>query len=261
MPETRTDKHYFLGGTRIYSDKIAKFICHCNARSGGAVMRRLKERFDHLIIDEIQDMAGYDLDLLELIIRSGIPVTMVGDHRQSTFSTNHAAKNKAFAGPLIIKKFEQWEKAGLVSIAYERQTFRCNQAVADLADSFFPGEPKTISRNGLSTGHDGVFLVAPADVDTYMATFSPQVLRYSAKTRCDPYDAMNFGEAKGLTFDRVLIYPHGKASSWLTSGNLAHVQKSAAKMYVAVTRARYSVAFVFDGSTCAVAASRWLRPA
>jgi len=259
VPEDKTDAHYFLDGSRLYSDKIAKFICRCDARSGGAVMRRLKARYAHLIIDEIQDMAGYDLDLLELILRSGIPATLVGDHRQATFATNNAAKNKGFAGPAIIKKFEQWKKAGLVTIVYECHTHRCNQAIADLGDGFFPLEPKTISRNAVVTGHDGIFLVASADVDAYIAAFTPQVLRYSAKTKCEPYEAMNFGEAKGLTFERVLIYPHGKAASWLASGNLTHVEKSAAKMYVAATRARYSVAFVFDGKSCAVPATRWRR--
>lgn len=258
IPESRVAAHYFLDGGRIYSDKIAKFICACNAKSGGAIMRRLKARFSHLIIDEVQDMAGYDLDLLELILKSGMPVTLVGDHRQATFATNNAAKNKGFAGPAIIKKFEQWKKTGLVSIDYERHTHRCNQSIANLGDGFFPQEPKTIALNEAVTGHDGVFLVASADVAKYIERFSPQVLRYSAKTKCEPHDPMNFGEAKGLTFDRVLIYPHGKASTWLASGELAHVEKSAAKMYVAVTRARYSVAFVFNGKECAVAASRWM---
>ncbi len=258
IPEAKTSAHYFLDGRRIYSDKIAKFICECDSRSGGAIMRRLKQRFSHIIIDEIQDMAGYDLELLELMLKSGIPVTFVGDHRQATFATNNAAKNKAFGGPAIIKKFELWKKAGLVTIEYECHTHRCNQTIANLGDSFFPTEPKTISRNDVLTGHDGVFLVANATVDEYVKRFSPQVLRYSAKSNCDPHEALNFGESKGLTFERVLIYPHGLARSWLASGKIHHVEKSAAKMYVAVTRARYSVAFVYDGKLCGIQATRWV---
>ncbi|WP_442598401.1 UvrD-helicase domain-containing protein [Parapusillimonas sp. JC17] len=73
-------------------------------------MRRLRQRFAHIIIDEIQDMAGYDLDLLELMLRSNVRVTFVGDHRQATFATNNAPKNKAFRGPAIINKFEAWKK-------------------------------------------------------------------------------------------------------------------------------------------------------
>lgn len=99
VPEVKTDPHYFLSGTHIYSDKIAKFICACDARTGGAIMRRLRQRFSRIIIDEVQDMAAYDLDVLELILKAGIPVTLVGDHRQAILSTNNSSRHKQFAGP------------------------------------------------------------------------------------------------------------------------------------------------------------------
>lgn len=257
VPATKIAEHYFQDGHRIYSDKLSKFICECERLSGGAVMRRLRERFAHVIVDEVQDMAAYDLDVLELMLKSGIQVTFVGDHRQATLATNQSPKHKAFAGPAIISKFEQWKKAGLASIEYERHTYRCNQAIADLADEFFPSEPKTISRNETLTGHDGVFLVATTDVHDYAGRYSPQVLRYGVRTKCQPFEAMNFGESKGLTFERVLIYPHGPAKAWLASGKVSDVEKSLTKMYVATTRARYSVAFVYDGKRCGIAATRW----
>lgn len=259
VPEHKTSQHYFHDGSRIFSDKLSKFICECELKSGGAVMRRLGQRFSHIIVDEIQDMAAYDLDVLELMLKSGIQITLVGDHRQATFATNNSSKHKAFAGPAIIKKFELWKKAGLAAIEYERHTHRCNQAIADLADGFFPSEPKTLSRNDRVTGHDGIFLVGTADVGEYVRLFSPQVLRYSVRTDCSPFEAMNFGESKGLTFERVLIYPHGPARKWLASGMPSDVEKSATKMYVAATRARYSVAFVYDGKKCGIDATRWER--
>ena len=60
---------------------------------------------------------------------------------------------------------------------------------------------------------------------------------------------MNFGESKGLTFDRVLIFPHKLAQKWLSTGQLDHIASSVEKLYVGVSRARYSVAFVYDGPT------------
>lgn len=257
VPAANVSSHYFYGGSRIYSDKIAKFICECDQRSRGSIIRRLKQRFSHIIIDEVQDMAGYDLDLLELMLKSGVSVTFVGDHRQATLATNNGLKNKAFAGPAIINKFEAWKNAGLATIDYEQHTYRCNQEIADLGDSFFPGLPKTVSKNDVRTGHDGIFLVGKADIDCYVDRFAPQLLRYSIKTKCEPHDAMNFGESKGLTFERTLIYPHGPAARWLASGDIKHVEKSVTKMYVAATRARYSVAFVYDGKTCSIPATRW----
>jgi len=58
---------------------------------------------------------------------------------------------------------------------------------------------------------------------------------------------MNFGESKGATFDRVVIFPHGLAKQWLATGNFSLVSRSASKLYVGVTRARFSVAFATDG--------------
>jgi DNA helicase II / ATP-dependent DNA helicase PcrA len=239
--------HYFVGGRRIYSDKVAKFAVECDRASNGAVVRRLAQRFDHILIDEVQDLAGFDLEVLELILKAGIRVTLVGDHRQAILQTNHAKKNAAFAGVNIVKKLRQWEKSKLASLSYEKHTYRCGQEIADLADAFFPAEPATTSASKRVTGHDGVFVVSAADAPRYFAAFTPQVLRRDRKTDCQGLPAMNFGEAKGLTFDRVLIFPHGLATKWLRTGNLDHVRGSLSRMYVAVTRARSSVAFVHDG--------------
>jgi DNA helicase-2/ATP-dependent DNA helicase PcrA len=96
------------------------------------------------------------------------------------------------------------------------------------------------------TGHDGAFLVSAKSVPAYVEHYRPQVLRLDRRTQCNDYAAMNFGESKGMTFDRVLVFPHAKGRQWLVSGNYDHVKDSAAKMYVGVTRARHSVAFVCD---------------
>ncbi|ONJ12485.1 hypothetical protein A8D91_27340 [Burkholderia cenocepacia] len=169
VPASKTASHYFLGDRYIYSDKIAKFILECDRRSMGAVMKRLAMRFDHILVDEVQDIAGYDLDLLELMLSAGIRLTLVGDHRQATFKTNHGRQNKAFSGIKIVEKFRAWEKRRLVSIDYETQTHRCNQIIADLSDTLFPTEPKTNSLNTTLTGHDGVFIVRSDQIDAYVA--------------------------------------------------------------------------------------------
>ncbi|WP_246674820.1 UvrD-helicase domain-containing protein [Mesorhizobium sp. B4-1-3] len=246
VPRKNTAPFFLTPDGQIYSDKIARFVFECNEATGGAVMARLEERFRTIFVDEIQDMAGYDLELLELILRSKIDLLMVGDHRQATYSTNNAAKNGAFAGRNIIAKFREWEKAALLTVTYGQETRRCNQLIADFADSFYADEPKTISKNTATMGHDGVFLISNKSVPDYVAQYKPQVLRLDRRTPCDGHFAMNFGEVKGMTFDRVLIFPHKKGRQWLASGDYRHVTDSAAKMYVGITRARHSVTFVLD---------------
>lgn len=80
-----------------------------------------------------------------------------------------------------------------------------------------------------------------------MRCFSPAVLRYDRKTKIFEDVALNFGIAKGLEFDRVLIIPHGPIKKYLKSGDLNDVKGSLSKFYVAVTRAKHSVAFLYDG--------------
>ncbi len=249
VTRAKTLPFFLSGGKLIYSDKISRFILECNQQTKGAVIRRLAQRFDTIFVDEIQDMSGYDLDLLELILKSPINLVMVGDHRQATYNTNNAAKNKQYTGAKIIAKFCEWENAGLTNLSYENYTYRCHQMIADLADSFYPTEPKTVSKNECVTGHDGAFLVSSQSVAEYSDNFRPQVLRLDRRTDCNGFSAMNFGESKGMTFDRVLIFPHRAGGKWLASGDYNHVKGSIAKMYVGVSRARHSVAFVFDGES------------
>lgn len=248
VPERKVATHYFEGGENVYSDKIAKFIVKCEQRAAGRIMRRLAARFDRIFVDEIQDMAGYDLDVLELMLKAGIKLTLVGDHRQATFKTNQSARNSTTGGVNIIEQLRAWEQAGLATLSYERLTHRCNQQIASLSDSLFPNEPSTQSLNDEATEHDGIFVVRKADLAEYVARFAPQVLRFSRSTPCGDLPAMNFGEAKGLTFNRVLIFPHGGAKKWLLTGRISHIEKSLARMYVGLTRARYSVAFAYDGA-------------
>jgi DNA helicase-2/ATP-dependent DNA helicase PcrA len=249
VPRAKTVPFFMSSGAQIYSDKNSQIVIECDKAADGAVIRRLEQRFQAIFIDEIQDMAGYDLDLLELLLRSKIEIVMVGDHRQATYSTNNAAKNRAYAGANIIAKFREWESAGLVTISYARETYRCHQLIADLADTLYPDEPTTISKNTALTGHDGVFLVSPQSVGDYVEKFQPQVLRLDRRHPCDGYPARNFGDSKGMTFSRVLIYPHGKGQEWLVSGDYRHIQGSLAKMYVGVSRARHSVAFVLENES------------
>ena len=60
------------------------------------------------------------------------------------------------------------------------------------------------------------------------------------------YPAHNFGDSKGLTFDRVLIYPTKPMLAWFLDHKTELKFQSRSKLYVAITRARHSVGIVFD---------------
>lgn len=234
---------------RIYNDKIADFACKIIDATDGAPIRRAEDIFDRIYIDEVQDMAGYDLNFIERLLDSKIHVTLVGDHRQATYKTNQASKNRKYGGVKIIDQFKAWEKAGRIDIDLHNHSHRCVQAICDFADRFFPEADATMSLNQNETGHDGVFLVRERDVETYKNTYSPQALRYSRKTKVDERLIYNFGEAKGMTFSRVIIYPPGTLKKFIKTGKFSDAGKDLAKLYVGITRARQSVAIVMPNST------------
>ncbi len=237
-------RHYFSSQGRLYLDKVAKFACKLIETTQGLPLRRIEQIFGRLYIDEAQDLSGYDLEFLELLLKSDVDVTLVGDHRQATYTTNDSAKNKKYARAGIVAKFEEWERAGLCEITYLTHSYRCIQPICDFADLFYPGFPKTVSRNNNVTGHDGLFLVGKSEVEAYRSTYGPQTLRYNRSQLEVSGKPMNYGAAKGMTFERTLIYPNGPFLRYLKTGKIEDAGKEIPKLYIAVTRAKQSVAFV-----------------
>ncbi|HAZ13257.1 MAG: hypothetical protein A2X86_00485 [Bdellovibrionales bacterium GWA2_49_15] len=241
-------KHYCDASLRMYSDKLSKFVIKCNNESQGKVMSRLSRIYSHIFIDEVQDLAGYDLDLIRLFCGSSIKVILVGDPRQGTFSTNNAAKNKKYRRYEILSYFNNKPITHLhIQDSLLTTNHRSIKSICGLADKLFPEFPQTASGNTATEGHLGVFLVRKNDVEKYIADHQPIILRDNKTTAVSSKaPAMNFGTAKGLTFDRVLIYPTRPIINWLKNHNSNLADLSRAKLYVAITRARFSVAFVYD---------------
>ena len=242
-----TERYYFRNGDEIYSDKISRFVIDCETNSNGLVTNRLADIYDEIFIDEFQDLVGYDLDLLELFLKSGIRMVIVGDPRQYIYSTNHSAKNKQYRGTGIMKLICEWEKNSLCEIEKHAKNYRCNQKICDFANTLIPNMNNMESRNSTTTDHDGMFVVSKKNLHEYVRRFSPVLLRYDRTAKTCGYSALNFGIAKGLEFDRVLIIPHGPIKKYLQTGDMEDVEKSIEKFYVAVTRAKQSVAFLYDG--------------
>ena len=144
----------------------------------------------------------------------------------------------------VLDLIREWEKSNLCQIKTKTKNYRCNQEICDFADKLFPDMENMESRNSTTTQHDGIFIVSKINVREYVKRFSPVLLRYDSRTK---YPALNFGKAKGSESNRVLIIPHGPIKEYLESGDLKCVENSLEKFYVAVTRAKHSVAFLYDG--------------
>jgi superfamily I DNA/RNA helicase len=206
--------------------------------------------YDVIYIDEVQDLCGYDLELLKLLAGCGMPIKMVGDVRQAVIATNpQEPKNKKYMFMGIWSWFQEEAKAGRIQIVQRCETWRCRPEIASFADSLFGakwGFNASISLNQSTTAHDGLFLIKLADLPKYMETFKPMLLRHSANSgKTLPYSFLNYKESKGLSVGRVCILPTDPIKKYL-GGKGALKDQQAAELYVAVTRAEQSVGFIVD---------------
>ncbi|MCV6624133.1 MAG: UvrD-helicase domain-containing protein [Cellvibrionaceae bacterium] len=238
-------EYYLTSDGKIYSDKLAKFVVRCNDESKGKVIDRISRCFDNIYIDEVQDLAGYDLEVLKALFDCSSKVVLVGDPRQAIYSTNNSAKNKKFKKAEIVNffsddKLEIDKDDNSLTVNY-----RCSEAICDFSNTLYPDMSPATSGNEEVTGHDGIFLVEEKFVDRYLKEFQPVQLRDSKRKKVnEQYPVINFGKSKGLTFKRVLIYPTAPVVKWLkdNSSDLTSIGRS--KLYVGLTRARSSIGIV-----------------
>ncbi len=92
--EAEVEKHYFSNDFQIYSDKLSKFVVRCNDKNNGYVIERIAKLFKYIFIDEVQDMAGYDLEIIKLLFQSDSIIKIAGDPRQVTYHTHFPDKYK-----------------------------------------------------------------------------------------------------------------------------------------------------------------------
>lgn len=243
--KSNVSQYYFAQGDRIYTDKISEFATFCDEKSGGKVVNRLSAIYDVIYIDEVQDLAGYDLEFLKLLFQSKIKTILVGDCRQATYSTNHSRKNNKYKGYNILSFFQELHAKSICNLRGRPFSYRCKQPICDFADQLYPEMENTESKNIVSTNHDGIFAISKGEVQEYITKYTPQVLRFSRKVETMGHEGMNFGVSKGLSFNRVLIFPTKNIENFLRTHNVDILApKTKANLYVAVTRARQSVVFV-----------------
>lgn len=234
-------RRYLTGKDYMFKDRAAELAYEICAASNGEPVARLEKLYDHVFVDEVQDLVGWDLELLQMLFESVIDVTLVGDPRQHTYSSNRSTKNKKYQGA----GFTDWlqERAELCEIEFRTTSYRCEPGICELASKLFPDDPALEANGPSDAEHCGVHFLEPEQVGDYVETHSPVVLRYNVASNTLGHAAMNIGVAKGSTFDHVLIFPTGTMKTFLRDHS-KHDFGTNELLYVAITRARHSAAIV-----------------
>jgi hypothetical protein len=243
IKQSETVRYYCNRPGDLYKDWTADFAIKANAATSGAVVKRLEAMYDEIYVDEVQDLVGYDLDVLDALLRSNAQVVMVGDPRQHTYATNQNMRSRKYRGAGLADWFA--ERKEICKVETRNVSYRSNQAICDFADALYPDLPRTTSANAEVAELTGILMLKPDDVSAHIAAHSPVVLRHSISSDTLGFAAMNFGASKGSTFEHVVIFPTMPIKQYLQTRDLSVLANEArSKLYVAVTRAKHSVAFV-----------------
>lgn len=245
--EKSGDKFYVNSEYKIYSDKISKFVCRCNAKSKEHVFLRLSCLFSCVFIDEAQDLDGWDFEVVKLLSEYIDNLILVGDPRQKILSTHYDRKNIN----INIENIKNIIKNIDIDLITLNKTYRFNSDICSFSNRLFPKQAPCVSEVRRNENHVGVFLIKKSDVRIYLDKYNPVSLRYSKESKIEKCDlVLNFGAAKGLTFDRTLVYPTVNMVKWIFDNKSKLSETTRAKFYVALTRARISVAIVVPDDKC-----------
>ena len=238
----KNNRAYFFDGNRdIYRDGVSDFAVLANTNTNGSIVRRLERAYDRILIDEVQDLTGFDLDILDLLLHSQIDITAVGDPRQFMIRTTNATRNRKYCGTGIVDWFK--EREVICQLEEQCYSYRCGKEICEFADALFPNMPKTESRNTDENQHVGISIIGASQMANYIETYGPVILTYDKNSDTQGFSGINIGLAKGSTYDRVLIIPSRTMLKYVKTRELGSFREPQ-KLYVAVTRARFSATFV-----------------
>ena len=243
--------HYFNKSTQVYSDKLAKLVVKCDQASDGAVSRRISEMYDHVYVDEVQDMAAFDLEVIQLLAECPSDLTLVGDPRQAIYSTSNSAKYKKFAKANIVEFFSD---AGLdIEIDEDslNENFRSVDEICTYASLLYPKLKPSFSNIKKENRREGIFVVPDSLVDRFLREYRPVQIVNDVRVETNSnYPRVNFGRSKGLAYDSVLVYPGDDMKKWIGDNGYKMSDAARTKLYIALTRAKRTVGVLMPDKAC-----------
>ncbi|ODP96509.1 DNA helicase UvrD [Salinivibrio sp. SS3] len=235
-----TPEHYVSQGHRLYHNRIAKMMID----SGHVpdIIRRIEKYFDFFCVDEVQDFAANDFNLLCEFSTIDIEVLCVGDFFQHTFDTSRDGKTLKNLHNNYGSYLYKLECAGYtIDLNTLSHSHRCSPTVCR-----FVTEKLGITIS--SHRQDEVDIALIDDIahverlfsdDSIVKLFFKESYKYIGWTE-------NWGNTKGLDdFSDICIVLNQTTFKAYKKEQLSTLAPSTLnKLYVACTRAKGSVYFV-----------------
>lgn len=238
-----TMKSYYMNKNRqLYSNRIAKLILKYKIE--GKICDRISEHYDNFMIDEIQDIAGNDFNLILKLINTKCNVYYVGDYHQHTYDTsrdNNVNKNLYNNFEKYITLFKK-HKIEIDTKSLDK-SYRCGSQI-----SKFVTENLGIEMHSHSQCNKKSAIIRITDKTKIKEIIdNDKIIKLLYRNaRLYPGYATTWGKSKGLEFEEdVCVVLNKTTYSSYKKNKLIDLQPSTKnKLYVALTRTTKNVLLI-----------------
>lgn len=228
-------RHYVTRARYLYANRAAKLPLEFGATA--EIIARLERHFDQFLVDEVQDFASNDFNLLLALTEAGLGFSLVGDFFQHTFDTSRDGNTRASLHTSGVDAYiDEFRKAGIdVDQTSLDKTYRCSPSVCDFITETI-GIPIASHRTDDS---NVVFVEDKADA-LDLANDPAKVTLFRSDYAKYGCSANNWGRCKGVnTYGDVCVALNPKTFKHFADGKVQELpDETRHKLYVACSRAR-----------------------
>lgn len=239
-----TIEHYIDKSGRLYANRIAKLLIEFDVIPD--LIKRIEKFYDSMFIDEVQDFAANDFNLICALAKANVEMRLVGDFYQHTFDTSRDGNTQKSLHECFDKYCDKLEKSGFeIDLTSLSNSYRCSPSVCAFVS-------ENIGINILSHREDEVVVGYIDNVGEIDLIFNNDAVVKLFYKKSDSYagNTANWGNTKGLDhFQDVCVVLNSTTLKSFDNANLDQLNPTTKnKLYVACTRAKGNLYFVSEKS-------------
>lgn len=237
-----TDIKYYYNSfsKKMYHNRLAKI---CLDNYSDQIIKRIEKYFDYVYIDEIQDFASHDFNLLLNLVRANCNFLLVGDFYQHTFDTSRDGNTNSNIYNNYnnyIDKIKSYDSKIKVDMTNFVKSKRCSKQVCAFITEYLKIKIESYNNNDSEIKE-----IYEDEIDKIVNDDNIVKLFYQNSKKYDVKNVNNWGNSKGNTYIDTCVILNKNSYEMYQKHKLNELSPSTKnKLYVALSRATNNVYIV-----------------